>query len=221
MAQLVSAVKEIVHPNANPTPGMIMIAQSQGGPPKNLIQMVRYMPEMVKLAKHIGVKPPGTTGAVTVKDLQKYITERGLKWMNKQANFAGMTGGEIGLGTDTTVLGGITTADQKPAATAQQNTSTKSGSSTPTKSQTVTTPQKQPMTSMNSFQGSPFGMGGFGLMGMADMDYPLYPMGGMGMMGMGGMGMGMGGMGMSGGPGMMGRNTFMNMHYLDMDHPLM
>lgn len=107
MMQLQSAVRQIVHPNAQPTPEMMAIATRQGAPPATLAQMLEYTPFLVNLAMQMGVKPPGTNGTVTHQALREFIIARGNQWMQQQGALAGMTGGQMGLGTENTGIGGM------------------------------------------------------------------------------------------------------------------
>ncbi|XP_045205255.1 uncharacterized protein LOC123557692 [Mercenaria mercenaria] len=108
MMQLTSAVRHIVHPNAQPTPEMMAIATRQGGPPATIAQMLQYTPFFVNLATQMGVRPPGTNGTVTRQALTDFIVAKGNQWMQQQGALAGMTGGQMGFGSEMTGIGGLT-----------------------------------------------------------------------------------------------------------------
>ncbi|XP_060574367.1 uncharacterized protein LOC132732036 [Ruditapes philippinarum] len=110
MMQLQSAVRQIVHPNAQPTPEIMAIATRQGAPPTTIAQMLEYTPFLVNLAMQMGVRPPGSNGTVTHEALRNYIIARGNQWMQQQGALAGMTGGRMGLGTENTGFGGMGSA---------------------------------------------------------------------------------------------------------------
>lgn len=190
MARLVAAVREIVHPQAMPTPDMIMIATQQGGPPTTMMQMMQYTPSMVAMASRLGVKPPGINGTVTPQQLQEYIVQRGMNWMQRQASVAGMTSGEMGLGTALTAMGGL--GGMNPGLSGgRQATPIAAMSGMP---QTASINNNQ-MRMSGMGMGS---MGGLGLMAMAGMDVPLLPV--LAIQGLGG-------------------NIPMTMHLLGMDLP--
>lgn len=220
MARLTSALREIVHPQATPTMPMMMIATQQGGPPRNIPQMMQYTPHMVEMANRLNVKPPGVNGTITPNQLQEFIVQRGMNWLQRQATVAGLTGGEMGLGTDATTLGGLGMAAGAVGPMAAL-------SRTPVTSATSRLPLARTSTGMSSLGGMGgfgglggfSGMGGLGMMAMADMDFPMLGMGGLGMGGLGMGGLGMGGLGM-GGLGRMGMGGLMNMHLLGMEMPM-
>lgn len=107
MMQLTSAVRSIVHPNAQPTPAMMAIATRQGAPPRTFLQMLEYTPHFVDLAMRMGVRPPGVNGTVSPQVMREYMIARGNQWMQQQTQLAGMTGGQMGLGSEMTGLGGL------------------------------------------------------------------------------------------------------------------
>lgn len=94
-ALLDSAVKQIVHPSAIATSAMVNVANSQGGPPTTLQELMAYVPHMQNLARQLGVKPPGSKGTVPQQILDQFILNRAMQWQQQYNMQAGNTGGGL------------------------------------------------------------------------------------------------------------------------------
>lgn len=96
-ALLDSAVKQIVHPAATATSEMINVANAQGGPPSTMQDLMAYVPHLQSLARQMGVKPPGTKGAVTPQILDQFILNRAMQWQQQyNMRSGGASGGMFG-----------------------------------------------------------------------------------------------------------------------------
>ena len=85
-----NAVKHIVGPNATPSPSMILLAQQQGGPPTSFSRMMPYITLMQDIARKNGITPPGVTGKATEAQINNYVMQRAMNWIQQRYAFEAM-----------------------------------------------------------------------------------------------------------------------------------
>lgn len=81
-------VKTIVGPEANVNPGLMVLYSSDGGLPINAAKMIPYITIMQGIAKDLKIKVPGVPGEATNEQIENYIFQRSLQWMQSR-NMAG------------------------------------------------------------------------------------------------------------------------------------
>ncbi|XP_045198888.2 uncharacterized protein LOC123553207 [Mercenaria mercenaria] len=87
-AVLDNAVKSVVGPHASPDMALITYAERQGGVPRNVFQMMGYIPFLQNLARTVGLQPTagsGQTGTGTNQALNTdaIVMQRAVQWMQR------------------------------------------------------------------------------------------------------------------------------------------
>ncbi|XP_060568521.1 uncharacterized protein LOC132727131 isoform X1 [Ruditapes philippinarum] len=81
-------VQTIVGPEASVNPALMVLYSSDGGLPINAAKMIPYITIMQGMAKDLKIKVPGVSGEATKEQIENYIFQRSLMWM-QQRNMAG------------------------------------------------------------------------------------------------------------------------------------
>lgn len=81
-------VRTIVGPQASANAAMMVLYNTDGGLPLSAVRMIPYVTLMQGIAKDLKIKVPGVKGEATNEQIDQYIFQRALSWM-QQRNMAG------------------------------------------------------------------------------------------------------------------------------------
>lgn len=86
-----NAVKYIVGPTASPSPALLLLASQQGSIPNSAAKMMSFLIPMQAMARQMKISVPGVIGESSDAQINDYIMQRALQWMQQRTWMGSMT----------------------------------------------------------------------------------------------------------------------------------